>query len=63
MSAPESTVDVEQFVTNLFEFQYREVTMVGATLTVLVASIVFFRVSRTSDRVFSPNFQLDCSPY
>jgi len=42
MSAPESTVDVEQFVTNLFEFQYREVTMVGATLTVLVASIVFF---------------------
>nr|WP_273738128.1 sulfite exporter TauE/SafE family protein [Natrinema soli] len=42
MSAPETTVDVEQFFTNLFEFQYREVTMVGATLTVLIASIVFF---------------------
>ncbi|WP_339106251.1 sulfite exporter TauE/SafE family protein [Haloterrigena salinisoli] len=42
MSAPKSRVDVEQFFTNLLEFHYREVTMVGATLAVLVASIVFF---------------------
>ncbi len=42
MSAPESRVDVEQFLTNLLEFRYREVTMVGATLAVLVASIAFF---------------------
>ncbi|UHQ95149.1 sulfite exporter TauE/SafE family protein [Haloterrigena alkaliphila] len=42
MSAPESRVDVEQFLTNLLEFRYREVTMVGATVAVLAASIVFF---------------------
>ncbi|RRJ29425.1 sulfite exporter TauE/SafE family protein [Halocatena pleomorpha] len=42
MSTPESTVDVEQFLTNLLKFNYREVTMVGAALAVLVASIAFF---------------------
>ncbi|RKD88600.1 sulfite exporter TauE/SafE family protein [Halopiger aswanensis] len=42
MSASESTVDIEQFVTNLFAFRYREMTMVVATLAVLVASMAFF---------------------
>ncbi|MBZ6496858.1 MULTISPECIES: sulfite exporter TauE/SafE family protein [Natrinema] len=42
MSAPESTVDVEQFLTNLLAFRSRELTMVGATLAVLVAAVVFF---------------------
>ncbi|WP_114579121.1 sulfite exporter TauE/SafE family protein [Saliphagus sp. LR7] len=42
MSGPEPTVDIEQFLTNLLEFRYRELTMVGATLAVVVASIVFF---------------------
>lgn len=42
MSAPESRVDVEQFLANLLEFRYREVTMVGATVAVLAASIAFF---------------------
>ncbi|GAA0681311.1 sulfite exporter TauE/SafE family protein [Natronoarchaeum mannanilyticum] len=42
MSAPDSTIDVEQFLRNFFEFQYREVMMVFATLAVVVSSIVFF---------------------
>ena len=42
MSAPESTSDLEQFLTNVSELRYREVMMVGATLAVVVASIVFF---------------------
>lgn len=42
MSAPESTIDVEQFLRNFFEFQYREVMMVFATLAVLTASVALF---------------------
>lgn len=42
MSSPQPRVDVRQFLTNLFEFQYREVMMVFATLTVVVCSVVFF---------------------
>ncbi|RZV10428.1 hypothetical protein BDK88_1586 [Natrinema hispanicum] len=42
MSTPEPTSDVEQFLTNVSEFRYREVMMVAATLAVIVASIVFF---------------------
>jgi len=42
MSAPESDIDVEQFVSNFLEFQYREVMMVFATLAVIVSSVVFF---------------------
>ncbi|ELY81929.1 hypothetical protein [Natrinema gari] len=42
MSAPESTVDIEQFVTNLLAFRSREVTMVGATLAVLGTAIALF---------------------
>jgi len=42
MSTPDSTIDVEQFLRNFFEFQYREVMMVFATLAVVVSSIVFF---------------------
>ncbi|MFD1562352.1 sulfite exporter TauE/SafE family protein [Haloarchaeobius amylolyticus] len=42
MSAPESTSNLEQFLTNVSQFRYREVMMVAATLAVIVASIVFF---------------------
>ncbi|MFA9417391.1 sulfite exporter TauE/SafE family protein [Natrinema sp. HArc-T2] len=42
MSTPEPTSDVEQFLTNVSAFRYREVMMVAATLAVIVASIVFF---------------------
>ena len=42
MSSPEPRIDARQFLTNLFEFQYREVMMVFATLTVVVCSVVFF---------------------
>ncbi|QLG48195.1 sulfite exporter TauE/SafE family protein [Natrinema halophilum] len=42
MSASESTVNVNRFVTNLLEFRYREVMMVFATLSVVAGSIVFF---------------------
>jgi len=42
MSTPEPTSDVEQFLTNVSEFRYREVMMVAATLAVIVSSIVFF---------------------
>jgi len=42
MSSTEHTVDVRQFVRNLLSFQYREVTMVVASLSVIAGSIVFF---------------------
>ncbi|SNZ17970.1 hypothetical protein SAMN06269185_3184 [Natronoarchaeum philippinense] len=42
MSAPESTVDIEQFVSNVRQFQYREVMMVAASLAVIAGSVVFF---------------------
>lgn len=42
MSAPESTIDVEQFCTNFLALRYREVMMVFATLAVLVASVALF---------------------
>lgn len=42
MSSPEPHVDVEQFVSNLVEFRYREVMMAVATLAVVVGSVVFF---------------------
>ncbi|SFS99303.1 TSUP family transporter [Halostagnicola kamekurae] len=42
MSASEPTVDIEQFLTNLRAFRYREITMVGATLLAIVASVVLF---------------------
>ena len=42
MSVPESTNDLEQFLTNVSQLRYREVMMVAATLAVIVASIVFF---------------------
>ncbi|TSD08530.1 hypothetical protein DP107_19465 [Haloglomus irregulare] len=42
MSAPESRIDVERFVSNFLEFQYREVMMVFATLAVVASSILFF---------------------
>jgi len=42
MSTPEPTSDIEQFLTNVSEFRYREVMMVAATLAVIVSSIVFF---------------------
>ncbi|MGB9966421.1 sulfite exporter TauE/SafE family protein [Halobacterium hubeiense] len=42
MSSTEPHLDVEQFVTNLFDLQYREVMMVLATLAVVAGSIVFF---------------------
>ncbi|MEF8936628.1 sulfite exporter TauE/SafE family protein [Halobacteriaceae archaeon SHR40] len=50
MSSPESRIDAGQFVTNLFEFQYREVMMVFATLTVLSCSVVFFPGFDSLDR-------------
>lgn len=42
MSTSQSQIDVEQFITNLLDFQYREVMMTGATLAVIMASVVFF---------------------
>lgn len=39
---PESTVDIEQFVTTLLAFRSRELTMVGATLAVLGTAITLF---------------------
>ena len=42
MSSDHSHIDAEQFLTNLVDFQYREVTMAVATLAVVVGSIVFF---------------------
>ena len=42
MSVPDSTIDIEQFLTNVSEFRYREVMMVVATLAVVVASVAFF---------------------
>lgn len=42
MGTSNSHVDVEQFVTNLLDFHYREVMMTSATLAVITAAIVFF---------------------
>lgn len=42
MSSPESHIDPEQFVSNVFRFQYREVIMVLATVAVVAGSIVLF---------------------
>jgi uncharacterized membrane protein YfcA len=42
MSTSESQIDVEQFVTNLVDLRYREVTMTIATLAVLAGAVVFF---------------------
>jgi uncharacterized membrane protein YfcA len=42
MSTSESHLDVEQFVANLLDLQYREVVMVFATLAVVAGSILFF---------------------
>jgi uncharacterized membrane protein YfcA len=42
MGTNESQIDVEQFVTNLVDLQYREVTMTIATLAVVAGAIVFF---------------------
>lgn len=42
MSAPETQLNVEQFVTNVLKLEYREVMMVFATLAVIAGSIVFF---------------------
>ncbi|WP_122091187.1 sulfite exporter TauE/SafE family protein [Halalkalicoccus subterraneus] len=42
MGTSESKIDVEQFVTNLLDFQYREVLMTGATLAVITVAIVLF---------------------
>ena len=42
MSSDQTQLNVERFVTNLLGFQYREVMMAVATLTVLAGSIVFF---------------------
>jgi uncharacterized membrane protein YfcA len=42
MSNQESQTNVGQFVSNLFNFQYREVTMVFATVAVVASSVVFF---------------------
>ena len=42
MSTSKSHLDVEQFVTNLLDLQYREVMMVFATLAVVAGAIVFF---------------------
>ena len=42
MSSGESDIRVGQFLTNLVEFQYREVMMVLATAAVVAGSIVFF---------------------
>src|SRR6056297_2441010 len=42
MSSDHSHIDTQQFVTNLGDFQYREVMMAVATLAVVAGSIVFF---------------------
>jgi uncharacterized membrane protein YfcA len=42
MSQRESHIDGHQFVSNLIDFQYREIMMVLATLLVVVGSVVFF---------------------
>ena len=42
MSSPERTLDGAQFVSNLFDLRYREVTMLVATLAVVAGSVVFF---------------------
>jgi uncharacterized membrane protein YfcA len=42
MSSDQPQLDAGRFVTNLVDFQYREVVMAVATLTVLAGSIVFF---------------------
>lgn len=42
MGTSKSHVDIEQFVTNLLDFHYREVMMTSATLAVITATIVFF---------------------
>lgn len=42
MGTSKSYVDIEQFVTNLLDFHYREVMMTSATLAVITATIVFF---------------------
>ncbi|HET7324048.1 MAG TPA: sulfite exporter TauE/SafE family protein [Halococcus sp.] len=42
MGTSESQIDAEQFVTNLLDLQYREVTMTIAVLAVVAGSIVFF---------------------
>ena len=42
MATTGSTVDVEQFLTNLVDLHYREVTMTLATLAVVVGAVVFF---------------------
>jgi len=42
MSSDQSHIDVEQFITNLVDFRYREVMMAVATLAVVAGTIVFF---------------------
>ncbi|MDS0282144.1 TSUP family transporter [Haloarcula onubensis] len=42
MSSEQSHLDAQQFVTNLGDFQYREVMMAVATLAVVTGSVVFF---------------------
>lgn len=42
MSTSGSQIDVEQFVANLVDLRYREVTMTIATLAVLAGAVVFF---------------------
>lgn len=42
MSSRDANLNVEQFVTNLVDRQYREMVMVLATLAVVAGSIVFF---------------------
>jgi uncharacterized membrane protein YfcA len=42
MSSQEPHVDAGQFVTNLIDLRYREVTMLVATLAVVAGSVVFF---------------------
>ncbi|WP_458189194.1 sulfite exporter TauE/SafE family protein [Haladaptatus sp. NG-WS-4] len=42
MSQRESHINGQQFVSNLFDLQYREVMMVLATFVVVVGSVVFF---------------------
>lgn len=42
MSTNKSAIDVAQFITNLTDLRYREVTMTVATLAVVAGAIVFF---------------------
>jgi len=42
MSSDRTQIDAEQFLSNLFDFQYREVMMAVATLTVAAGTVVFF---------------------